>query len=384
MRVAHLLNNYEWVGGIETYVLNLVPQLHSCGIEQAVVCNRVGDVAPPQATIINNSKKQRETTFELTQFKPDLVHVHNIFDLKLLDHIINKYPVVFTTHGFQLICPAQDFYLEKPRDICQAIAGPKCLTTSLRHRCLSLRPNHAIRTYRFSQWALKNKKKIAHLISPCRYAANRHIQAGFNEGQVSTVPYFCELEPLDQPRKNPLQPTITFLGRITAYKGADIFLKILAGLPSEVRGLLIGNLNDKNRAWLKQLSRSLGVQDRLELRPWIPRSEIRKVFEETSVFIFPSIWPETLGIVGLESLSCGVPVVAFDIGGAREWCFDGETGFRAERKNSEQAISHVQKILGDGDLSMRMGRNGIKLVRDKFSIEVHLKALTDIYSGVTQ
>ena len=53
---------------------------------------------------------------------------------------------------------------------------------------------------------------------------------------------------------------------------------------------------------------------------------MQQVLQHTTVFTFPSLWPETLGIVGLEALSQGVPVIGSDIGDVREWLQDGVNG----------------------------------------------------------
>ena len=185
------------------------------------------------------------------------------------------------------------------------------------------------RSYSFAQWGMTNSSRISHLICPCRFAAAKHRQAGFGEDRISVVPYFCELQPLAQPRPLPANPMVTFLGRITKYKGADLFVEMLGRLPSNVRGQIVGDMNEKNRAWLGELAQRHHVEDRLVLRAWVDRANIRSVFEETTVFVFPSIWPETLGIVGLEALATGVPVVAFDVGGVTEWLRPGETGILA-------------------------------------------------------
>ena len=94
---------------------------------------------------------------------------------------------------------------------------------------------------------------------------------------------------------------------------------------------------------------------------------------------FPSLWPETLGIVGLEALACGVPVVASDVGGVREWLGDAQTGLLVPAGNPAALAEAVQRLLNSCQLRQSFGRNGIDLIRRQFSPGRHLDILLEIY-----
>jgi glycosyltransferase involved in cell wall biosynthesis len=97
--------------------------------------------------------------------------------------------------------------------------------------------------------------------------------------------------------------------------------------------------------------------------------------------VFPSLWPETLGIVGIEALSRGVPVVASDLGGVREWCVDGETGVVVPPKDPEAISRAVQRLLDDPEQLAAMGRRGIELIHAKFRPQVHVDQLLGHYEA---
>jgi glycosyltransferase involved in cell wall biosynthesis len=236
-------------------------------------------------------------------------------------------------------------------------------------------------SYALARWGIASRHRIAHLICPCHYAADRHRQAGFAQDSLSVIPYFCELAPLAEPRPLPRAPMISFVGRVTKYKGADLFVEILSKLPQRVRGQMVGDMNARNRAWLKGLAREHGVADRLILREWVDRTKIRSVFEETSVFVFPSIWPETLGIVGLEALATGVPVVAFEVGGVPEWLIPEKTGKIARLKDAADAGQAIRELIDNPSLQQEMGRNGLALIAERFSIDLHVAQLLAVYRG---
>src|SRR5690606_10448899 len=95
------------------------------------------------------------------------------------------------------------------------------------------------------------------------------------------------------------------------------------------------------------------------------------------------IWAETLGIVGLEALASGVPVVASDIGGVREWLVPGVTGLLAPPKDSAALAQGMRRILESPALNRRMGEAGLQLIRERFDPERHVAELQQVYRFAT-
>ncbi|RMH68896.1 MAG: glycosyltransferase, partial [Bacteroidetes bacterium] len=164
--------------------------------------------------------------------------------------------------------------------------------------------------------------------------------------------------------------------------GQEYFVEALGLLPPEVRGVMVGNLGEGGEEALRNLAARHGCADRLELRGWASREEVERLLDETSVFVFPSLWPETLGIVGLEALARGVPVVASALGGTAEWCLDGETGYRVPPKDAGAIADAVRTLLHDDGRLHRFGERGIELIRRRFLPTQHIEALARVYEGV--
>jgi glycosyltransferase involved in cell wall biosynthesis len=142
---------------------------------------------------------------------------------------------------------------------------------------------------------------------------------------------------------------------------------------------MVGDFNEETHRSVMALARSVGCDDRIELRPWAGRESISAAFEQATVFVFPSIWPETLGIVGLEALATGVPVVASDVGGVREWLLDGQTGYLVPPGDAGALAERVGELMASPDRNLAFGRNGIALIEKKFAMSVHTDRLEAIY-----
>lgn len=390
MRIVHVNHHLSWAGGIETYLLSLVPRLEELGHE-VLLAYGAGD-----GTLVRHSRQfpglnetgsavRRGTARDMSRWlqsvKPDVVHIHNLHNTGAVAACLDQAPTLLHGHDYRWVCPASSFYYRAKQAICEQACGPTCFTSTVTGRCLSLRPPYVWSYYNRVRFIARNAPRFAKVLANSRYMRDRFVQAGFDGAQIDVLHYYCPTEAIGRTWPLPARPTILFVGRGATNKGYRYFVEALGLLPGAVQGLMVGSFSPEAKAEIDALASRQGCRDRLEIRPWASRDAIRDIYASATVAVVPSIWAEPFGLVGPEAFSNGVPVVASDVGGVRDWLIDGQNGRLAPPKDAAALARAIAEILDAPDQGLSMGANGCELVSAKFSTDRHLQNLLALYGA---
>jgi starch synthase len=166
---------------------------------------------------------------------------------------------------------------------------------------------------------------------------------------------------------DPHRPTVIYVGRITRQKGLPHLLAAAARLHADAQLVLCASAPDTPEiaAEVEQGVASLraGRTGVVWIRDPLPRPDLVALLSSATVFVCPSVY-EPLGIVNLEAMACGVPVVASAVGGIPEVVVDGETGLlvaydpQAPQAFDDGLAAAIDKVLSDPAGAREMGRRG--------------------------
>lgn len=162
-----------------------------------------------------------------------------------------------------------------------------------------------------------------------------------------------------------------FIGRLARQKGVDILIKALKKIE---RGILIVAGEGEESYGLARLTSELGLEQRIKFLG--QRRDIPELLAVADCLVLPSRW-EGFGMVVLEAMAAGVPVVASAVNGIEEIIRSDAEGLLFEAENTEALSETLRYIQEDGELRRKISLGGSRRVED-FSVERHAQTLLDL------
>lgn len=169
--------------------------------------------------------------------------------------------------------------------------------------------------------------------------------------------------PLADPHPERWSWHLLYVGRVVPNKGIATAIKALPLLPAEARLDIDGYGPSEVIDDLTALARSLDVSDRVTFRQ-SPRSELADRYRDADVVVFPSEWPEPFGLVPLEAMARGTPVVATGTGGSGEFLHDDDNCLRFPPGDAAALADAVARLGRDVELRRRIAEGGARTARD--------------------
>lgn len=150
--------------------------------------------------------------------------------------------------------------------------------------------------------------------------------------------------------------------------------RVIASRGLNIKLVIVGDGPEKGA--LQQLSRDLDLDDRVIFTGF--RNDVESFLARADVFALHSLWSEAFGLVLLESMAAGTPVVATNTGAIPEIVHEGITGLLVEPGDVNGLAASLQTILEDTELRQEMGKNALEFAKG-FNLEAYVKSVTEIY-----
>ncbi|MBI3495470.1 glycosyltransferase [Candidatus Berkelbacteria bacterium] len=196
--------------------------------------------------------------------------------------------------------------------------------------------------------------------------------------------------------KLPDKPMVLFAARINQRKGADTFIAMIKMLVRDhkldVLGVVLtGDPRPRYRSpnerrlleRLRRLINRLGMQAHILMLPCQPQQMLRYYYSAAAVTVVPSYY-EPFGLVAIESMAMGTPVVASRVGGLKWSLQDGITGFLVPPKEPRLFADRVSTILSQPHLAQRLSENCLEISRRKFLWHDIAKDILKVYQKTMQ
>ncbi len=322
----------------------------------------------------------------LDVFRPDIVHAHNVYT-HLSPSVFaaakeREIPVVMTVHDYALISANYSLW-----------DGDRAM--HLNHLgVLATARTKYIKGSFFATLMLEGILKmhrafhlydgvIARYITYSNFVRDVMVDAGFAKEKISVVGAFAE--PLMVEKKGVVRSTlyvggkkkesfVLFAGRLETYKGVHVLIEAAKYLPKDTKIVIAGVGPDEAR--LKALA---GRDERITFLGFVPGDELWRLMGEASAVVVPSIWPEVYGLVALEAMCQGTPIIVAKSGGLPEVVGESEAGIVVSPADPKALARAIQRILQNPDLAERMGKAAYARAREIGDPQEHLTKIMEIY-----
>ena len=276
----------------------------------------------------------------LDDFKPDVVHLHNIHSY--LSPVVGELAhergirVVWTLHDYKMLCPRYDCLLGgKPCEKCFDGAKLNALT----HRCMKDSiPASAMAWLEALKWNRRTLEKNTDVfICPSEFMAEKMIGCGFDKAKIKVLNNF--LDPVKLKQYQAMNSTAEredyycFVGRISSEKGIEDLLEVASRLPYNLKVAGSGTLEPAMRI-------KYAESKNIEFMGMLDAENVAQLLAKARLCVVPSNWYENNPLSVVESLCAGTPVAGSDIGGIPE-LINNENGVIFQPFNKETLATAI-------------------------------------------
>lgn len=206
------------------------------------------------------------------------------------------------------------------------------------------------------------------------------------EGAVDTTTFFPADSAgghADRRRAPGGAPRLLFVGSIAANKGVRTVFQAFTRLAPAYPGMslaIAGSGDEEIAEELRAETVRSGLAARVELVGFVEHSDLPELYRSADLVAAPSQYEGGLGMVYLEAMACGLPVIATAAGGAAEAVVHDETGILLERGDVDAATAAIETLVADPGLRARMGAAGRRRVEEHFTAERYAERVAEGYT----
>lgn len=324
-----------------------------------------GPMSAARAALAVASRRGHDPTIEISEFAPDIIHVHNLFPnfgYQWIQPITRRIPVVATLHNFRYVCAKGTLY--RDGSSCE-----DCLTgrlAAVRHGCYRDSMVATLPIVMSQRGGLAKNPIFAHasrIIALTPRSAAIFTRAGAREGQITVIPN--GIQPLDADAVRGRR--WLYAGRLTEEKG---ILELLAMWPDDVPLDVAGDGPLRNHAQGRGQSGVRFVGS-------LPREELRRKLASYRGLVVPSRWAEGgIPLILGEALSVGTPVLALEGSSAADFLADHGGGMVYWDEASLRRSLELWDVVVDRDAARTVFEQNL-------SEATWIARLTQLYRQVT-
>lgn len=232
------------------------------------------------------------------------------------------------------------------------------------------------------------RNQASHITAISNAAKDFLVSTGAPRDQITVIPLGVDTHEFNPTVNGTLfrqklqfldKTVILFIGRLTPTKGVQHLLRALSKVHKNFpNACLIIRGNGEQKQHLKKLSKKLQIKKSVIFLDAIRRSELPQLYAACDIFVLPSL-KEPFGLVLLEAMAIGKPVIGSKVGGIPDIIRNGVSGFLIEAGNVNELTSRLSDLVSDPKLRAKMGKKGREISLKTFDYRIIAKKTLEIY-----
>ena len=373
MHVAWINERAYGKGGAERYVHDTAAWLRERGVRSTLLHDVRSPVDRGYAAPFDGVFPGVDLRRQLRELAPDVIYVHQVAEGDAITAIASSpAPALRFFHDHDLFCLRGHKYTTVGHETCTRTVGLGCYAClGFVRRAPSLVPLRLVsvsslrRTHRDNQ-------ALAGFVVGSRYMGEHVAAHGFDRAKIHVLPLAAQVPRNLAPARRE-RDLVLFVGQLVRGKGVDVLLRALAASRRGARLLVVGEGRQEHE--LRALASSLRLGGRVTFTGRVSYEALGTFYARARCLAMPSRSPETFGLAGLEALSHGLPVIASDVGGMREWLDDGKNGIAVPSGDAASLARAIDRLILDDDLASAMSREAAATHRTRFLPQHHVERL---------
>lgn len=393
MRVLMIIDWNRGRGGAEAYAAWLRDGLRAAGDEVRLLTSSAGtagdgaaeyvaygteNVAAQTLLQIANPFAAQAVRRAIREFRPDVVWVnmfaHHLSPAALL--AIGDVPTVLFVSDYKTICPL-GFKLLPDGSLCDSSAGRVCYQSG----CLSY-PHWARDQVRYAliRSALG---RIDRVIACSEWVRQSLLQEGIPSDFVAlpvppTAPGYV--------RKPAQDPMFLYFGRLSPEKGVAMLIRAFGRLRQDYASARLTVVGDgAERSVLEALAAAFGIGDVVEFVGWLPPEKLDGPLSRAWAAVVPSLWAEPHGLVAVEAIVRGTPVICSAAGGLGEIVEDGVSGLPFPNNDEEALLDCLRQVAAGQVFPQRsVPVEAVSRVAARYDMAAHISTIRQVFHETAQ
>lgn len=331
--------------------------------------------AVKQGIYNDKAEKQFKALLKEHSRKNTIIHIHTytkglssaVFKVADEEH----FKTVVTIHDYFLICPNGGLYNYKRHRICELKPmSVECICTNCDSRTYGHKIFRVLRQRRQNKnvWNFEDLNFI--------FISEFQRKQFLRRKKIASRTYYLE-NPINFINRYKVDcahnKVYLYMGRLTDDKGIRIFCEGVT--KANVKGIVVGT-----GPLLEELKTEYS---NITFTGWVNKKDMKQYLDKTRCFVFPSTYYEASPLTPLEMMACGIPCIVSDKNSSSALIDDGSNGFLYDGYSSDELAKRIEETLDDDKIISSMSYMLYEQFDiNKYSLEHHVKNLTDIYNNI--